>query len=469
MKAASGILSVSLTIGVLINVSACDPDQNEQPTKDASQPIELGRSSITQSEEPKIRTPDLHGWDPLGADCAWFREFKRDISADAVDLHSDEMLSRLAKGKGHIDAQWSGSWTPADYGWYTIPFQVVSGKTAPLSIPGTWAYLPASNGPYLLPSEPVVHENSKNTSYATTKWTSGGDHHLIVYVRDEETGGLRELWEYYQPWVTRNDRNEITAVAGASWRRFDLRKGETPAPGVASTDAAGMPFMPLVVRYDEVTRGSINHALRFCVNNTDISPTFKWPARTAAHGWNRTGGMPYGTRLRIKSSWWNANADNVLGTRTQARIIGEAMRRYGCILADGSGGTSIQLCGVADKRWEPKLHARLNSIPASAFEVIATPPLLQIKGPTTLDVGQTGSWTLTLLPDESPVGEGSNVNIYDQNGKLIQYRFACIDSAHRTVTAKYRFNNAGVYTIKAYREWNTGFGPYRITVGNPAP
>ena len=27
----------------------------------------------------------------------------------------------------------------------------------------------------------------------------------------------------------------------------------------------------------------------------------------------------------------------------------------------------------------------------------------------------------------------------------------------------------GIYTIKPYEEWNTGFGPYRITVGNPAP
>jgi hypothetical protein len=439
------------------------------PDKNSAQPVELGRSSITQAEEPAIRTPDLHGWDPLGADCAWFREFKRDISADAADPHSDQMLGRLLKGKGHIDAQWSGSWTPADWNWYTVPFQVVSGDTAPFSIPGTWAYGPKSNGPYLLPPEPVAHENHKHATYATEKWTKGGDHHLLIYVRDEETGGLKELWEYYQPWVTRNDKNQITAVAGASWRKFDLRRGETPAPGVLSTDAAGMMFMPLVVRYDEVARGSINHALRFCVNNSDISPTFKWPARTAARAWNHAAGMPYGTRLRIKSSWWDANADAVLGTDTQARIIGEALRRYGCILADGSGGTSIQLCGVADKRWESKLHSRLNAIPVSALEVVETPPILSIKGPTTLAVGQAGTWTMTFLPNESPVGDGSNINIYDQKGKLLKYQFAVIDSAHRTVTAEYRFSQAGVYTIKPYQDWNTGFGPYRITVENAPP
>jgi hypothetical protein len=428
-------------------------------------PVELGRSSITQSEEPTIHTPDLHGHDPLGADCAWFREFKRDISDLPADPHSDEMLSRLVKGKGHIDAQWSGAWTPATWNWYTIPFQVVRGDATPLSIPGTWAYLPPSKGPYLLPPEPVVQENAKDTKYATAKWTKGGDHHLLIYVRDEETGGLKELWEYYQPWVTRNEKNEITALAGQSWRKFDLRKGETPPPGVPTTDAAGMMFLPLVVRYDEVARGSINHALRFCVNNNDISPTFKWPARTAARAWNHNTGMPYGTRLRIKESWWKANADTVLGKGTQARVIGEALRRYGCVLADGSGGTSIQLCGVADKRWEPKLHPRLNAIPASALEVVDTPPTLEIKGPTTLDVGQSGSWTMKFLPDESPVGEGSNINLYDEKGKLIKYRFAVIDSAHRTAKAEHRFTQPGVYTIKPYRDWNTGFGPFRITVG----
>ena len=195
----------SLMAFMLVTIGGCNSEKEKQPTGDVLQgdtnqvripeaalqktpddkptpPVDLGRSSITQAEEPALRSPDLHGWDPLGADCAWFREFKRDISAEDADPNSDRMLQRLVKGKGHIDAQWSGSWTPADWHWYTIPFQVVSDKTVPLSIPGTWAYNPASNGPYLLPPEPVVHENSQNTKYATAKWTKGGDHHLIIYV-----------------------------------------------------------------------------------------------------------------------------------------------------------------------------------------------------------------------------------------------------------------------------------------------
>ena len=206
-------------------------------------------------------------------------------------------------------------------------------------------------------------------------------------------------------------------MTGASWRKFDLLNGEVPAAGVPATDAAGMLIMPLVVRYDEVAKGSINHALRFCVNNSDISPTFKWPARTAAGTWNPETGMPYGTRLRIKASWWKAKADAVLGADTQARIIAEAIRRYGLVLADGSGGSTIQLQGVADMRWEKSLVSRLNAIPVTALEVVLTPPLLRIAGPTSLQVGQVGTWTMTFLPNESPVGKGSTINIWDQNNK----------------------------------------------------
>jgi hypothetical protein len=428
-------------------------------------PLDLGRASVAQAEEPLVHTPDAHGRDPLVANSAWFREFKRDVSHDPADPNSDQMLARLRNARGTISAEWSGPWTPPDWNWYTFPFQVVSERVAELTVPGVWAYNPPSNGPYLLPPEPVVYEGRRQTTYPTEKWTDGADHHLCIYVRDEATGGYKELWEYYQPWVTRSG-GRITAVSGASWRKFDLLHGEVPAAGVPSTDAAGLMIMPLVVRYDEVAKGSIDHALRFCVNNSDISPTFKWPARTAAAAWNPQTGMPYGTRLRIKASWWKANADLVLGDHTQARTVAEAIRRYGLILADGSGGSTIQLQGVADRRWEKDVVSRLNSIPVTALEVVSTPPLLQITGPTHLRVGEVGTWTLTFLPKESPVGAGSNINLYDQNNQQIQYAWATINETHRTVTVQHSFSQPGVYAVRPYVAWNTGFGTYHITVGS---
>lgn len=429
----------------------------------AEQAIELGCASVGQGEEREVLTPDGHGRDPLAANTPWFREFKRDISALPADPHSDEMLARMRKANGALQAEWSGSWTPAEWGWYTFPFQVVRGDTPLLAIPGAWAYNPAGNGPYMLPPEPVVYENSAKRAYATAKWNDNNDHHLCFYVRDEVSGGYKELWEYYQPWVTKTD-GKITAVAGASWRRFDLAHGENPPPGAGSTDAAGLMISPLLVRYDEAAAGAILHALRFTVSNADISPTYKWPARSAAGAWNPNAGMPYGTRLRIKASWWNENADKVLGVHTQARIIGEAIRRYGIILADGSGGSSAQIQGVADQRWEKGLPERINAIPMTAMEVVETPPILVIEGPDHLKTGQQGKWKFTFSPADSPVGPGCNVNVYDQDEKLVQYALVNISEKQQMALGEYKFDKPGVYTIRPYEDWNTGFGRYKVTV-----
>ena len=138
----------------------------------AAQPLDLGRSSVAQAEEPAIHTPDSRGRDPLAANSVWFREFKRDVSNEPADPHSDDMLARLRKAKGAIDAQWSGSWTPSHWNWCTWPFQVVRGDVVPLTIPATWAYNPASQGPYLLPPEPVVYAEW-NLGFGPYRFTVG--------------------------------------------------------------------------------------------------------------------------------------------------------------------------------------------------------------------------------------------------------------------------------------------------------
>ena len=70
-----------------------------------------------------------------------------------------------------------------------------------------------------------------------------------------------------------------------------------------------------------------------------------------------------------------------------------------------------------------------------------------------------------VFPKDTPVGEGSNINIYDAKSKMVKYGLALINESRRTATAEFRFDQPGVYTIKPYQDWNTGFGPYRITVG----
>jgi hypothetical protein len=105
---------------------------------------------------------------------------------------------------------------------------------------------------------------------------------------------------------------------------------------------------------------------QWSIDYRGCSHKYLWPSRMNAGAWNPKG-IPYGGRMRIKQSWWDANADQVLGVKTQARVVGEALRRYGVIVADGTGGSSIEMCGVADMRWEKDFVQRLNRIPVSAF------------------------------------------------------------------------------------------------------
>ena len=44
---------------------------------------------------------------------------------------------------------------------------------------------------------------------------------------------------------------------------FNLRSDHLRPAGWTSADAAGLPILPGLARYDEVARGAIDHALRF--------------------------------------------------------------------------------------------------------------------------------------------------------------------------------------------------------------
>src|SRR5580704_7941984 len=61
---------------------------------------------------------------------------------------------------------------------------------------------------------------------------------------------------------------------------FDLRSNLLRPEGWTSADAAGLPILPGLVRYDEVTSGAIRHALRFTTPLTRNA--FVWPARHRA-------------------------------------------------------------------------------------------------------------------------------------------------------------------------------------------
>ena len=74
-----------------------------------------------------------------------------------------------------------------------------------------------------------------------------------------------------------------------------------------------------------------------------------------------------GMRVRLRADF------DISGYPTQARVILQAMRTYGMIVADN--GSSWYVSGTPDPRWDDDRLNTLKNVPGSAFEVVAMGPV----------------------------------------------------------------------------------------------
>jgi hypothetical protein len=152
-----------------------------------------------------------------------------------------------------------------------------------------------------------------------------------------------------------------------SWRAgsgaiFNLRSDHLRPAGWTSADAAGLPILPGLVRYDEVARGSIDHALRFTAPDTRAA--YVYPARHFASSSHDPSLPPMGLRVRLK-----AGVD-ISSLPRQARIVAAALKRYGMILADN--GSPWYISGAPDRRWSNDGLHLLGRLTGADFEVVDT-------------------------------------------------------------------------------------------------
>lgn len=225
---------------------------------------------------------------------------------------------------------------------YGIPFVVVPGDQ-PL-VPITYvAYGDESDpGPFPVPLDAPVE--------------AGNDRHVLVLRR-----GTCELFELYRAFR-----------AGPGWQadsgaRFDLRSNALRPLGWTSADAAGLPILPGLVRYDEVASGRIEHALRVTFPRTQRG--YILPATHFASSDTDPTLPPMGLRLRLRSDY------DLSGVTGHALVIARALQRYGLLVADN--GSSWYISGATDPRWDDVDLGQLKRIPGWAFEVVDTGPVLR--------------------------------------------------------------------------------------------
>jgi hypothetical protein len=182
----------------------------------------------------------------------------------------------------------------------------------------------------------------------------GSDRHALLV--DKSSCRLYELFD-----LTRT-ASGWHAGSGATW---NLRSNAVRPAGWTSADAAGLPIFPGLARYDEVARGVIDHALRFTVEHTRRA--YVYPARHYASSSDDPSLPPMGLRVRLKASV------DISGFPRQARIVLQALKTYGMILADN--GSNWYISGAPDPRWSNDALHTIGRITGSDFEVVDTSSL----------------------------------------------------------------------------------------------
>ncbi len=197
-------------------------------------------------------------------------------------------------------------------------------------------------GPYPIPAS-VPIEGAPNPG--------DGDRHALIVDRDTCT-----LYELY---ALQRSGSGWSAGSGAIW---SLRSNHMRPATWTSADAAGLPILPGLARYDEVAAGTIDHALRFTASRTRRA--FIYPARHQAGDSSDPSLPPMGLRVRLKASV------DIKSFPPQARIVLQALKTYGMILADN--GSPWYISGAPDPRWSnDDLHS-LGRITGADFEVVDT-------------------------------------------------------------------------------------------------
>ncbi len=307
------LLGIGLTIGLLA--------------------VTVGAPKAEERAAPNDLPPILAGCDVLPADNIW----NTPVDNLPLDPQTDAYVATIGAAE-HVHADFGeGEYAGGPIG---IPFVDVPGDQPLVTITYTAYGNESDPGPFPIPADAPIEGGP----------ASDGDRHVLVLER--ENCILYELF-YAFP----QGGGGWAASSGAV---FDLNSNALRPDGWTSADAAGLPILPGLVRYDEVAAGEIRHAIRFTAPETRRA--YVWPARHFASSLTGNEYPPMGQRFRLKADF------DISGFSSEVQVILQGLKKYGMILADN--GSPWFISGAPDDRWDnDTLHA-LHQVPGSAFEAV---------------------------------------------------------------------------------------------------
>jgi hypothetical protein len=328
-----------LACSVQVNLTSTpEPGSNPPATISPTTDSPLTQPPPTQPG-PATQPPDTSSAGTVIANCPIFpADNFWNVPVDSLPINplSDAWIGHIGRSDGfHMDFG-SGTW---DGGPIGIPFNIVAGSTVP-KFEADFYYPDESDpGPYPIPQDP-------NIEY-------GSDHHILTI--DSETCTLYEMYD------ASFDGAAWSGGSGAIW---DLNSNALRPETWTSADAAGLPILPGLVRYDEIAAGKITHALRFTVEDT---AGYIWPARHQTAD-PQNGTPPMGARFRLKADY------DISGFPPEMQILLQAMKTYGIVLADN--GSNWYVSGAPDERWNNDMLHLLDVVTGNDFEAVDTSVLM---------------------------------------------------------------------------------------------
>lgn len=306
----------------------------------ASSTSRIGSTHNANSAESSLALPDLgNGASLHGARLFPYNNpWNQDVSRAPVDSNSNNLIASVGMNVT-LHPDFGTVYAGAPNG---IAYTVVAGAQPRVPITFTAYGNQSDPGPYPVPPNAPIEGGPNST----------GDRHVIVIDRDN--------WKLYEMF------SSYPINGGASWEAgsgavFDLNSNAVRPEGWTSADAAGLPIFPGLVRYDEVfEQQEIRHALRFTAQNTRRA--YVYPARHFASSNTNPNLPPMGMRVRLKSTF------NTNGYSPAMRVVLNAMKKYGMILADN--GSNWYVSGAPDSRWDDDELHTLGALKGSDFEVV---------------------------------------------------------------------------------------------------
>ncbi|RZU41874.1 hypothetical protein [Edaphobacter modestus] len=365
------------------------------PATPPTEPTSPPTTTPTEPTTPPATTPtpsacsvmdlgagaNLNGFVPFQANSAW----RQNVANAPVDGNSGNLINFI--GGSSLRANFgSGTYDGNIIG---IPYTVVSGSP----------FTTINYNLYGDESDPGPMPISTSTLIEGAPNPGDGDRHVLVLDRDN-------CWLYEIGAASPQGDGTWQAAAGAVW---DMLNENARPFRWTSTDAAGLPVFPGLVRYDEVAAGHIDHAIRVTLSRS--RQAFVAPASHWAPNSSDPNAAPMGMRMRLKANF------DISSFPPQAKVILTALKNYGLINADN--GSNMFMIGAPDDRWNNDDLNSLKQVPASAFEVV-----------------QSGT---VYTPSNVPSGSAPNITSFTADNATV--------SAGTAVTLSWAADNASYYIV----------------------